>query len=276
MKSLGYSPMSLALPSIFFYAVNSVISAQTLFTLGPIAKLHSDELVNTIGSQQAVSSIEAGTFSESFFDLVFYSNQVDKENQTLHDLFIYDRRNPHNPVAIVAKKGRVAIDRDITSQTASILLSDGDIYKLNSNSHTKVQFETYELQISSPTTKKLLEKDPDTYTLGELRGLIRSPGIQREQLLKYQSEYQGRWALAASCLLFGFLGSALGSRAHRRSSASSGFVLTIFCIIFYWICYVGANTLAGKMVVHPNIALWAPNFLFLLVTLWAWRSHAKT
>jgi len=275
LKSLGYSPLFLALPSILFSVVIGIISAQTLFTLGPIAKMHSQDLLNRIGSAQAMSSIQAGTFSESFFDLVLYTNDVDKDKGAMHDLFIYDKRNPKNPVAIVAKKGSITTSRDLTAQNASILLTDGDIYKLASDSHTKVKFETYELQISSPTTQKLLERDPDAYTLSELKTQFTNPSIKPDQEVRYRSEYLGRWALAASCLLFGFLGSALGSRTNRRSSASSGFVITVVCIILYWILYVMANNLAIKMVVPPAIALWMPDTLFLVLTIWAWRHHSN-
>ena len=83
--------------------------------------------------------------------------------------------------------------------------------------------------------------------------------------------YESAW----QALLFGFLGSALGSRTNRRSSASSGFVLTVVCIIIYWILYVAANNMALKMVVPPAVALWMPDTLFLLLTVWAWRHHSN-
>lgn len=276
LKSLGYSPFYLALPSIFFSMIISVISAQTLFSIGPIARLHSEKLLNNITSQQAMSQITAGTFAESFFDLVFYANEVDRDNNVMRDIFIYDRRNPQNPVAVVAKEGRTNIERNDEGQTASIVLTNGDMYKLASDSHTKVKFETYEYQIASPSKKMELELDPGAYTQVDLKNVIGDPSLKPDQRIRFQSEYQGRWALAASCLLFGFLGSALGSRTNRRSSASSGFVVSVICIIFYWVMYVVASNLSTKMVIHPTVALWLPNFLFLILTIWAWRHQSKS
>ena len=95
-KALGYSPYYLASPAIFFSVFICVISSQTLFELGPRARLQVDTLLGQIGNQKIISTIQEGTFSESFFNLVLYTNQIDKEEKILRDLFIYDKRNSNN------------------------------------------------------------------------------------------------------------------------------------------------------------------------------------
>lgn len=276
LKALGYSPLYLSAPSIFFSIIVSLISAQTLFNLGPIARLNSEDLLTSIGNQKVMSSIEEGTFSESFFDLVLYTNQIDKEKNTMQDLFIYDKRNPRSPIAIIAKQGAITTNKDVSGQSASILLSDGDMYKLGSESHTKVKFETYNLNISSPTSDNRDEKDADNYTLSELETMMAKEDVSLEQRVKFATEYQGRWAIACSCLLFGFLGSALGSKTNRRSSASTGFIVSVICIIAYWLLYVTATNLSKKMILPPQLSLWVPNILFLILTAWAWRQQLKS
>jgi len=275
LKALGYSPLYLALPSIAFSVVVSFVSAQTLFNLGPIARMNFDQLLTAIGNQQVMSSIEEGTFSESFFDLVLYTNQIDKQQNLMRDLFIYDKRNPRSPIAIVAKEGRISTNANIESQSASILLTNGNMYKLGSDSHTKVRFDTYNLNISSPTRKNTDEKDADNYTLSELQALMGKEDITPQKKAVFTAEFHGRLAIAISCLLFGFLGSALGSRTNRRSSASSGFVVSVICIIAYWMLYVVATNMASKMIINPSLGLWIPNIVFLIITIWAWRHQSR-
>lgn len=275
LRALGYSPFFLSIPAVVFSVIIGVISAQTLFNLGPIAKLNFKELSGTIASQEVMSRIEAGTFAEKFFGLVLYTNTIDKDKNLMQDLFIFDSRNPKNPIAVVAKEGRITTDMNMLSQSTSILLSNGDMYKLGSESHTKVRFDTYNLSISSLTSKNSDEQDPDTYTLGELKRLLAKPDLPKAQYIKFESEYLGRWALATSCILFGFLGSALGSQTNRRSSASSGFIVSVICIILYWVLYVIANSLAGKMIAPPIVSLWMPNAVFLVLTIWAWRRQSR-
>lgn len=271
-KSLGYSHWSLSLPAIFFSVIISFLSAQTLFTLGPIATLNFDALFNGIGNQKVISTINEGTFSENFFDLILYTNHVDKEKNVMNDLFIYDKRNPKAPVAIVAKEGRISTSSDIKNQSATILLTDGDMYKLGAVSHTKVKFDNYSLSISSPVKTEADQQDEDTFTLNQLRQILREKKFPENDMRDFESEFHRRIAIAASCLLFGFLGSALGSQTNRRSSASSGFIVSVICIIIYWVLYVVCNNLAKKT--DPALALWIPNFIFLVITVWAWRKQA--
>jgi lipopolysaccharide export system permease protein len=275
-KALGYSPQYIASPAILFSFFICVISSQTLFELGPRARLKVDTLIGQIGNQKIISTIQEGTFSESFFNLVLYTNQIDKEEKTLHDLFIYDKRNSDNPIAIVAKTGEITTSSNTENQSAEILLRQGNIYKFGDVSHTKVKFDTYSLVISSPVLSRKNEKDADSFTLSQISELLKDSALSPAQKIEFSSEYHGRWAIAISCLLFGFLGASVGSTTNRRSNASSGFILSVICIISYWILFVVANTLSKKMLAPPFVLIWTPNVLFLIVTIYMWRKHLTT
>lgn len=272
-KALGYSPAFVSSPAIVFSVLVCLVSAQTLFELGPRARLKVDSILSQIGNQKIISAIQEGTFSESFFNLVLYTNQIDKDKNTLNDLFIYDRRNDKNPVAIIAKTGEISTESNIENQSAKILLKNGNIYKLGDISNTKVKFDTYSLNISSPVVTRKSEKDADAFTLGQIQSLLDDTSLNQAQRIEFVAEYHGRWAIAVSCLLFGFLGSAIGSQTNRRSNASSGFILSVICIISYWILFVVANTLSKKMLAPPYVLIWIPNMIFLCVTLLTWRRH---
>lgn len=275
LRALGYAPSTISLPAILFSFVVFLISIQTVFFLGPLAQTKFEEMLNSIGSQKVMSSISEGTFSESFFDLVLYTNEIDKEKNLLKDLFVYDRRNPKNPLAIVAHEGRISSNVTSGNQIAEIVLSDGFMYKLDNTSHMKIKFENYTLKISSTISTAVKERGTDTMTFSELQQNLAS-STTPERTAALTSEYHGRLAIATSCLLFGFLGSALGSGANRRSSASSGFIVSVICIIAYWILYVAMSNVGKKMILPPDIALWIPNALFLLFTIFMWRKHSHT
>lgn len=275
LKALGYSQKTISAPAIFFSVIIFVVSLQTVLYLGPVARTRFDYLLSSIGSQKVMSSISEGTFSENFFDLVLYTNEIDQKKNILKDLFVYDQRNPKSPLAIVAKEGTIKSGVTDKNQLAEILLFDGYMYKLNDSSHTKIKFETFSLSISSDLSTAVKERDLDTLTFTELLEK-RSQKIPKEILAETEAEYHGRLAIAASCLLFGFLGSALGSSVNRRSSASSGFIVSVICIISYWLVYVGMSNLGKKMILDPKIALWIPNLIFLLFTLWIWRRQSQS
>lgn len=274
-RALGYSPSTISLPAIVFSFFVFFISVQTVLFLGPLARTKFDSMLNSIGSQKIMSTLSAGTFSESFFDLTFYTNEIDTENNILKNLFVYDNRNPKSPIAIVAKTGVITSDVKDKNQLAEIALNDGVMYKLNDTSHTKIKFESYSLNISTAISTAVHERDLDTLTFTELQKNLELNETTKKTA-EILTEYHGRLAIAASCLLFGFLGSALGGRIHRRSNASSGFIVSVLCIISYWILYVAMSNIGKKMILPPNLALWIPNLLFLLFTIWVWRKYSHT
>lgn len=274
-RALGYTPIYLSLPSVFFASIICFVSAQTLFNLGPIARSNFDTLLSTIGNQKIISGVSAGTFSENFFDLVVYTNEIDKKDNTLKDLFIFDNRNPKAPVAIIAKQGRANANSNLSSQTASLTLKTGDIFKMSKDGSTKVNFETYDINMTSPISKNSDTVDVDTFTMKQVIKKMSEENIPIDIYRKLSSEYHRRWAIAISCLIFGFLGACLGTQTNRRSNASSGFVVSVICIVCYWVLYVIGTNLAIKGTLTASVALWIPNFLFSLVTIFIWSKPQK-
>lgn len=269
-RAIGYSPEYLALPAVFFATLVCWLSIQTLFNLGPTARLNYNELIGAIGNQKIVSAISAGTFSENFFDLVIYTNEINKKDNTLKDLFIFDNRNPKSPVAIVAKEGRVAANKDLLAQMANLTLSKGDIFKMNKDGSAKINFESFELSINSPVVNASDRVDVDNYTMRQVRRKLRDPNLPEVLFRKLSSEFHRRWAIAASCIIFGLLGACLGSRTNRRSSSSSGFVLSVICIVGYWVLYVIGTNMAIKGTAPAYISLWIPNVIFCVLTIYFW------
>lgn len=275
LRALGYPPSTISLPAILFSIFVFAISVQTVLFLGPHARTHFDSSITNITSQKVISSIAEGTFSEEFFDLILYTNRVDEKNKILKDLFVYDRRNKTNPIAIVAREGTITSNVHDKNQLAEVILTDGFMYKMDDASHTKIKFESYSLNISSTISTAVKERDLDTLTFAELQEAMRS-STTAKRTASINTEFHGRLAIATSCLLFGFLGSALGSRVNRRSSSSSGFIVSVLCIISYWLLYVGMSNVGKKMIIQPHIALWIPNLIFLIFTIWMWRKHSHT
>lgn len=268
LKAIGYSPRHLSLPAVLFSILIAVLSIQTLFYLGPSARWKFDQVLHEIGSQKVMSSVQPGTFSESFFDLVLYANRIDQKSGQLEDLFIFDNRNQESPVAIVAKKGSIKSTKEKSEQRASVLLTDGYIHQIGALSRAKVKFADYSITIADANASSRRNKDLDTYTMTELKEVMNSPDTKKDFMKSVRIEAGRRWVLSLACIIFGFLGFSLGTKTNRRSGASSGFVLSVACIIGYWISYMIGFNLAKS--IHPTM-VWTPNILFLVLTAYMWR-----
>lgn len=274
--ALGYSPMKLASPAIAFSAVIAVLSAQTLFVIGPVARFNFDRLIQDIGNQKILSAIESGTFSEDFFSLTLYVNEVNRRDNTLKDLFIYDNRNSKAPRVIVAKEGEVVASSDPDhSQSATILLKDGHMFTRGAALASQIRFESYRLTLASPSQPQVNDRDANTYVyqelIREMTNLELPLSLRRDLFI----EFHKRIATAAACLIFGFLGAGLGSTVHRRSTSSSGFILSVISIALYWLSYAGVTALLPQSSLPPAILLWLPNIIFIGGTIWIWRRKAR-
>jgi len=74
---------------------------------------------------------------------------------------------------------------------------------------------------------------------------------------------QEKFSFPAVCLVFGLLGSTLGSRPTSRQSNSKGFGMTV---IFLFVYYLGAyifSMIGVNGFLPPFVAAWAPVLLGL-------------
>lgn len=270
LRALGYTPLYLSLPAIIFSFVITILSMQTLFVLGPTAQFQFRKTKDRIVGQIAMSDIKEGTFSEEFFGLVLYTNEIDQQTKTLKNLFISDYRDAERPTAIVAKEGIILSNNDSNAQLANITLKDGYIYPLGQKSKAKVKFEESKINISKTVAQRFQKNKTDTYTQSDIDDALSSDNTSDDFKKKLEIEKYRRWAIAFSCLLFGFLGSALGSNTNRRTNASAGFVLSVVCIVGYWLLYMVSANIAKTGYLPPALSLWLANIVFLGVTVKAW------
>src|SRR2546428_13806517 len=79
-----------------------------------------------------------------------------------------------------------------------------------------------------------------------------------------RTEINKRFSFPFSCLAFAVIGVPLGVTAHRRET-SVGFAMGLIVAITYFLFVIIADTLRSNPHVHPELLVWFPNVLFLLL-----------
>jgi lipopolysaccharide export system permease protein len=260
MKASGLSMTPIALPAIFLATAVALLSGYTSFYLAPWGNRQFELLVTKVGQTKASITIREGTFSEGFFDKVVYANHVNTKTGELQSVFIYDETQGDVPLTIIAKRGEIIQDAEVPNSVL-VRLFDGDIHR-KGESHTKIKFESYDLKMTDQVPQETREKSLPSLTIQEISTHLNKALPGSEEWIGLKSEYHKRWAIAILCLIFGFLGVALGTNTNRRSQKKGGLVLSIVVIISYWILYVACEGAARNGSVHPAIAIWLPNLLF--------------
>lgn len=261
-KSLGLSMGQLTAPAIILSIAATLMSAQTSFYLGPWGNRKFEVLMNELGRQKVAAAIKEGVFSEGFFDLVVYANKIDSKTGQLNDVFIYDERDAKAPITIIAKSGNIIQESTKQGLTATLRLGAGNIHRTNLATYTKVDFDTYDINLFDAYDNSEKKKSPPSMNLDELGNELKRTDLDTKQRRKMEIEYHRRWSLPAACIIFALLGVGLGTVTNKRASRGGGFVICLVLLISYWVLYLSAEALARNGWLPASVSLWIVNVIF--------------
>jgi len=264
MKAAGLHMGVILLPAVVLASIVGILSAQTSFNIAPWGNRQFELLYTRLANTKASAIIKEGTFSEGFFDMVVYANEVDSKKGVLKKLFIYDEKNGDTPLTIIAKQGQIIPDPDLPGHNVLLRLTDGDIHR-NAQTHTKIKFDSYDIRLTDPIKEEQRAKSPPSLTLDEVRQKLDAGIKDPEEWRTMKTEYHKRWAIAILCVVFAMIGVGLGTTTNRRAAKAGSMILCIGLIIAYWILYIVCEGMARSGTVYPVLAIWAPNFIFAIL-----------
>ena len=88
------------------------------------------------------------------------------------------------------------------------------------------------------------------------------------------TEINKRFSFPFACMVFALIGVPLGITAHRRET-SFGFGMSLVVGIFYFLFIIIADTLRANPRLHPELLVWFPNVLFLVLGIWMFRRLSR-
>jgi lipopolysaccharide export system permease protein len=247
-------------PALFLGLCVTVVSAQTAFYIAPWGNRQFEVLITKLAAQKTSITLREGTFSDGFFNLVVYANKVDSKKGYLENVFIYDERNPAVPITIIAKSGEIKAQHSDLQFGAALKLFHGEIHRLTDGRHTRINFNQYDINLSSPLKLEERKKSSPSLTLDELIQQKSTSAPEQQNILDI--EIHKRMAISLACFIFAALGVGLGTVTNRRNARSGQMVLCIGLIMSYWIIYVLSENAARSGLLPPIIALWSANVIF--------------
>jgi lipopolysaccharide export system permease protein len=87
---------------------------------------------------------------------------------------------------------------------------------------------------------------------------IERPALQR-RIASLSVEIHKKFSLPAACVVFVLLGAPIGMRV-RRAGPAVAFVSIAF-FLFYYLCLVGGEELATRLMLPPWLSMWLPNLV---------------
>lgn len=110
-----------------------------------------------------------------------------------------------------------------------------------------------------------------------LRSTERAWGRMEGELKRaaqYMVEIHKKFSTAFACFVFVLIGAPLGIMA-RKGGIGTGILYSLAFFVIYWICLIGGENLADRLVVSPELAMWISNVIIGVFGIFLTRAMVK-
>ena len=205
------------------------------------------------------SSTKRTTKRNNYLTHIFYAARYEKNLMKTVTLLDFSREDFQQ--ILKAKTGR------FDKKNSSWIFSEGSIVSIDPNGQTSnIQFKEYTYPfVEGPLEFARVPKDANEMSLKQAlkaEMIYRKSGNLKE-IRRIQVRIQEKFTLPCACLVFGLIGSSLGSKSNLRSSKSQGFGLSVILILIYYVMSFVFSSFGVKGLLTPILAAWLPVFISL-------------
>ena len=272
LKSLGIKTSRIIAPAIavsifmtgltFYFNDNLVPAsnklAESTLRAGIGSSFSSEKGKDNIMFSRYGSRIDSATNkptkTNQFLTHIFYASLF--ENNIMQEVTVLDFSR--QDIQQILKAKSAVFDK----KNSSWIFTNGSIVSIDQGGQTtNIQFEKYRYPfIEGPLDLARIPKDATEMSLKqalEAERIYKETGNLKE-IRRIQVRIQEKFTLPCACLVFGLIGSSLGSKSNLRSSKSQGFGLSVILILIYYVMSFVFSSLGVKGLFSPIIATWLP------------------
>jgi len=277
LRSLGIKTSRIIAPALavsifmtgltFYFNDNLVPTsnklAESTLRSGIGSSFNKEKGKNNIIFSRKGSRIDASTNkptkTNTLLTHIFYASRF--ENNIMREVTVLDFSRENIKQILTAKSAIFNKDN------SSWIFKDGSIVSTDSiGQTTSIKFKQYIYPfVEGPLDLAKVPKDASDMSLKEAleaENIYKKIGDLKE-IRKIQVRIQEKFTLPCACLVFGLIGSILGSKSNLRSSKSQGFGLSVILILFYYVMSFIFSAFGVKGLLPPIIAAWFPVIISL-------------
>ncbi len=277
LKSLGIKTSRIIFPAIalsifmtgltFYFNDNLVPTsnklAETTLRGGIGSSFSAEQGKDNIMFSRYGSRINASnkkpTKINTYLTHIFYASWF--ENNIMKGVTVLDFSREDLQQILKAKTGT------FDKKSSSWIFSDGSIVTIDpSGQTTNIQFKEYTYPfVEGPLELAKVPKDANEMTLKQAiqaEKIYEKTGNLKE-VRRIKVRIQEKFTLPFACLVFGLIGSSLGSKSNLRSSKSQGFGLSVILILIYYVMSFLFSSFGVKGILPPIFAAWSPVLISL-------------
>ena len=276
-KASGISIYQMLPPIIVVSAAIAILAGYFSATLIPKSEIAMKQLMFQVAKEKIDKGIKEHQFTEALGDLVVYVETIDKETGKWTNVWVSDMRGQINPIITMARFG--TMEAQIDNMLVTITLENGSLHRPDDFRSQIISFEKYTINIplQPPTIlngEDVTRLDASSLTMSQLQESIKTVGPDTKKGREMLIQYHIRIVLPVGCFILSLLGMPLGLQAGPGRRAA-GVPLGLAFFILYYILFTMGKNFAVDNGYPVGAAMWLPNGIFFVITLYFIRQTAR-
>jgi LPS export ABC transporter permease LptF/LPS export ABC transporter permease LptG len=260
-KTLGVSNFRILKPVFLFSVMGFLVTSVLTMYVAPEFNYRFSKLSFQIQLSKSISDIKSRTFSTEFPPYTIYFNDIDPNSGEWLDVFLYSQKSNENDTVILAKKGKFV--QQSRGEDRYIVLQDAQFHIFKKLEPGKSYERTY-----FPRSREKIPKENLDFKYTRRERMLILPDLIKKKKedpknVRYQIEFQRKFALPFACLAMGFLALSLGI-STKKGGKVSGFIISLGIIFFYYTINLSCENMVRKEILPAYIGMWLAD-IFLLI-----------
>ncbi|MEY2526375.1 MAG: lipopolysaccharide export system permease protein [Verrucomicrobiota bacterium] len=278
LRSNGVSITRICLPLATIALVCTAICFWLNVQVAPAAQVKMRGMIFDLATRDPMALFGSDQVIEEFPGRKIYVGK--KEGNTLENIIVFEIDENSLPTKVTyARTGK--LETDLPNKRMLMHLYDAryqqrdekaplDLRKIRDG----ITMTEGTLPISLEELYEREKKQPNrsAMSIQQLYEQLKSENAQQQSTSR--TEINKRFSFPFSCLAFALIGVPLGVTAHRRET-SIGFAMGLIVAITYFVFVIVGDALRAKPHFHPELFVWFPNVLFLVLGALLFRRLAR-
>ena len=266
LKSLGiafYRILRPVLLASFFISAAALLFNETVV---PFTTQAAENLMRYEILKNQASALQEKVFlrdeSEGELRRVIYLDQLDARAGTMKGIMLHEFEQ--------GRLVRTSLAQNGTWKDGEWWIEDGQVFEVSEKAVVRFlfRFQRQKLALNlSPAQLQRQSKRPMDMSAFELWDYVEQARMSGSDLSRLLVLFHLKLAVPWACLILAVLGASLGASRQGRSGSSVGFGISVVIVFAYYVVMSLCRALGESGNMHPLVAAWAPNFLFLTIGL---------
>jgi lipopolysaccharide export system permease protein len=268
LRANGVSVTRVCIPLAFLAIACTALCLWLNVSVAPAAQEKLRSSIFDLATQNPIALFGGDQVIDQFPGRKIYVGK--KEGNKLENIIVFQMDEHDLPVRVThARTGM--LETDLPNKRLLLHLYDARYQERDARDPYNLKKMRDGISISEGTLpislEELYEKEKkrpsrSALSLSQLLDQLKSgPRAERSAT---RTELNKRFSFPFSCVAFALIGVPLGVTTHRRET-SIGFATGLIVAVFYFLFIIIADTMRENAKVHPELLVWFPNVLFIVI-----------